>query len=110
MLSIYQIILLITICHTVYSATYFGLPKRQTDCSNGTCVDYCDIGIKKIKLLPNSYFDNGCSRMWCNEDFSTYIESCGKSSLDQCTIILNDHKLPYPDCCNKICVTFWNLN
>ncbi|KAL7047118.1 hypothetical protein ACKWTF_002792 [Chironomus riparius] len=95
--------------HIASSAQFIGLSKKNTDCSNGTCVDYCDLGDNSLKILPGEYYEKDCSRIWCSNDFSVFIESCGSFSSNECFLMLPDRKLSYPECCNKICVTLWRL-
>ncbi|CRL02966.1 CLUMA_CG015734, isoform A [Clunio marinus] len=96
------VFVLISVYNVVNGAVGQAAPSKTTDCSSGTCVDYCDNNGKKI--LPGQQITENCELTKCNKDFSLSFESCSPFRTDKCKRFGPDVKLSYPDCCNKICI------
>jgi len=50
------------------AAVSLGMPDKRTDCSSGTCIDYCNY--EDGKMLPGEIRNENCSIKRCHEDFS----------------------------------------
>ncbi|CRL02965.1 CLUMA_CG015885, isoform A [Clunio marinus] len=76
--------------------------KNVTDCSSGTCIDYCELWGEKV--LPGKSKVIGCSELSCSKDFSATIVGCALRKSSWCFKFEDDLTLPYPECCNAKCL------
>ncbi|CRL02964.1 CLUMA_CG015874, isoform A [Clunio marinus] len=95
------IFVLVSVYNVVNGGVAHSLPDKQTDCSSGTCVDYCDHNGQRI--LAGEEITEMCTLVRCNEDYSKDYRSCGVGATESCKKLSPDFSLPYPDCCNRVC-------
>ncbi|CAO1428464.1 unnamed protein product [Diamesa serratosioi] len=99
------VILLFAFVWTLVSASsgYIENAKGE-DCSSGNCVEVCSYD--GLNLLPGTEEanDGKCRRVRCNKNFSVDIKHClSMTTLEKCKKWVDNSKLPFPQCCDKIC-------